>query len=137
MDRRTAIKRTSFIMGAALSTGTMAGLLAGCKAEKKLNWEPVFFTSDEAKTVSSLTDTILPKTETPGASEVGVPEYMDDLIGNFWSEEEQVAFKSKITNVNQIAEEKFGDSYFNLVADQQNHRTGRREGRNNGPQRRP
>ncbi|WP_236977562.1 gluconate 2-dehydrogenase subunit 3 family protein [Membranihabitans maritimus] len=120
MDRRTAIKRTSLIMGTALSAGTMAGLVAGCKAEKKLDWEPAFFSPDEAKTISSLTDTILPKTETPGASEVGVPEFIDDLIGNFWNENDQSGFKSKLANVNQLSEEKFGDSYFNLTGDEQN-----------------
>lgn len=119
MNRRNAIKRTSIIMGASLSTGTLAGLVAGCKAEKQLDWQPVFLSRDEARTLSALTDTILPKTETPSASEVGVPEYIDDVVGNFWSEEDQANLKASITQVNKWANDQFGHSYERLPEDQQ------------------
>ncbi|WP_236972184.1 gluconate 2-dehydrogenase subunit 3 family protein [Membranihabitans marinus] len=120
MNRRTAIKRTSVIMGAALSAGTIAGLMAGCKAEKKLNWVPQFFTEDESKTLSSLTETILPKTDTPGAIEVGVPEFIDDLIGNFWKEKKQMNFKSQLEKVNSMSQESFGKPYYDLSEEDQN-----------------
>src|SRR5680860_619295 len=119
MDRRTAIKRTLIIMGAALSTGTLAGLAAGCKAEKQLDWQPAFLSREEARTLTALTDTILPKTATPSASEVGVPEYIDDMVGNFWDEKDQSNFRAGITRVNKWANVQYDHSYENLTKDQQ------------------
>lgn len=114
MDRRTAIKRTTVIMGAALTSGTLAGLLQGCKAEKQLNWQPQWLNTDEARTVSALTDTILPKTNTPSASEVGVPEYIDDMVGHFWSGEDQEDFRAGIARINDQAQNRFGNPYEKL-----------------------
>lgn len=121
MNRRTAIRQTTLILGAALSTGTLAGLMAGCKAEIKLEWEPVLFTNDEVKTLRALTDTILPKTDTPSASDVGVPEYIDDIVGNFWNEKDQEDFRSGLTTVNKWANDQFDRSYNKLTEDQRNH----------------
>ncbi len=119
MDRRTAIKRTSLILGAALTSGTVAGLLHGCKAEKQLDWSPVWFKDEEATAVSALVDTILPRTDTPSASEVGVPEYIDDVIGHFWSEEDRTSFRQGIVMVNERANDQFGRDYAALSEEDQ------------------
>lgn len=119
MNRRNAIKNTSAILGMALSSSTLAGLMAGCKAEKKLNWVPQFFTEEEAKTVSSLVETILPTTETPGAIEVGVPEFIDDLIGNFWTSEKQNSFRENLVKVNEMSRTQQGNTYYNLKEENQ------------------
>ncbi|MBY5957154.1 gluconate 2-dehydrogenase subunit 3 family protein [Membranicola marinus] len=120
MDRRKAIKHTTLLLGTALSGGTMAGLMAGCKAEIKLGWEPSFFNSKEAQTLESLVDTILPKTETPAASEVGVPAYIDDIIGHFWKAEDQKQFQNDLTKVNKRAHNLFGAPYAELSTAEQN-----------------
>lgn len=120
MNRRTAIRQTTLIIGTALSTGTLAGMMAGCKAEIKLDWEPVFFTNDESITLHALTDTILPKTDTPSASDVGVLEYIDDIVGNFWDKEDQEQFQTGLTSVNKWANDEFGRSYAKLTEVQQN-----------------
>ena len=41
---------------------------------------PTFFTPAEYGTLSRVTDTIIPATDTPGASVAGVPEYIDRVV---------------------------------------------------------
>lgn len=120
MDRRTAIKRTTLIMGAALASGTVAGLMQGCKAEKQLDWQPNWLSGEEANTISALTDTILPKTSTPSASEVGVPEFIDDVIGHFWNQEDQQSFRDGISAINDRARDQYGSQYADLSEEEQN-----------------
>lgn len=44
------------------------------------DWKPAFFTPDEYRVLSRLTDVIIPPTGTPGASAAGVPEYIDRVV---------------------------------------------------------
>ena len=43
---------------------------------------PKFFTPDEFALLAHLTDLIIPATDTPGASQVGVPSYIDYVAGS-------------------------------------------------------
>ncbi len=43
-------------------------------------YTPSFFSPAEYATLSHLTDTIIPPTDTPGAVEAGVPEYIDRVV---------------------------------------------------------
>lgn len=106
-------------MGATLASGTLAGLMQGCRAEKQLNWQPQWLSSQEAFAVAALTDTILPKTSTPSASEVGVPEYIDEIVGKFWYQEDQQSFRDGITAINDRANEQFGSPYADLSEEKQ------------------
>jgi hypothetical protein len=47
------------------------------RAGKQVNARPHIFTEDELKAISVLADVIIPPTDTPGASEAGVPAYID------------------------------------------------------------
>lgn len=41
---------------------------------------PAFFTPEEYRVLTRLTDVIIPPTDTPGASAAGVPEYIDRVV---------------------------------------------------------
>jgi hypothetical protein len=43
-------------------------------------YAPTFFTSDEYVTMARVADLIIPPTETPGAVDAGVPEYIDRVV---------------------------------------------------------
>jgi len=93
MNRREAIKRTAIIMGGAVSAVTISGIMGGCKAEPTpAGWQPAFLSKDQYETVAEVAETILPKTGTPGAKEVGVPQFIDSMLTNYFNEANRTAF---------------------------------------------
>jgi hypothetical protein len=119
MDRRTALKRTAMIMGGALSSLAIAGVLNGCTAEKQLDWQPLFFSQEQAAATAEVAERIIPKTSTPGAKDAGVPEFIDMMLNDVYTEEEQQRFLDGLAQLEQESENAFSDSFASLSAEQQ------------------
>lgn len=97
MRRREAIKRSSMIMGGALSGSMVAGVLAGCQAEPALDWLPKVLTPDQALVVADLVERILPATATPGAKEAHVDRFIDSMLEGYLPERELNTFIEGLT----------------------------------------
>ena len=80
MDRREALKRTAWIMGGVVSAPAIMGVLKGCVAKPTIDWKPVFLSEDQGILVSEVAEIIIPKTDTPGAKETGVPGFIDLML---------------------------------------------------------
>lgn len=91
MNRRDAIKRTAMLLGAAVSSSTIAGCLGEDRSKlgAGLDWKPQFLDNARAKLVSTAAELILPRTDTPGAQDVGVPQLIDVLYGKYMDEAEK------------------------------------------------
>src|SRR5260221_13237396 len=110
IDRREAIRRTAMIMGVAVSATTMAAFLEGCKNAPDLNYKPVFFTEDQARFISEGGEIILPKTDTAGAKDVGVPNFIDMLINDCYKPEDQKNFTNGFTKFDEEAKNNYVDN---------------------------
>ena len=77
MDRRIALKNMGLALGYTVATPTLISIIQSCKTEKALDWTPDFFSKDEGSVITHLVDIILPKTDTPSASEVQVNLFID------------------------------------------------------------
>lgn len=116
MDRREALRRAAWIMGGAISAPAIMGVLNGCTAKPTINWKPVFFTEDQGILISQIADIIIPKTDTPGAKEVGVPGFIDTLVKDCYSKEDQEHFLAGLVAFNEQANKEQGDSFILLDA---------------------
>ena len=114
MDRRKALLKAGLWAGGTIAMPTMISLLQSCKTEPRLTWKPLFFTEDEAKTISKLADMILPRTETPGALDVKVDLFIDKVIAKTYDEKGQENMRSEISTFNTDCETNFGDVFLNL-----------------------
>ncbi|MCZ6673154.1 MAG: gluconate 2-dehydrogenase subunit 3 family protein [Verrucomicrobia bacterium] len=94
INRREAIKRTAMLLGVAVSSSSIAGCMGAdpSKAGTGLDWKPQFLDKTQAQVVSAASELILPRTDTPGAQDVGVPQFIDILYGKFMDEEEKAVF---------------------------------------------
>ena len=92
INRRKAIKKASTIMGGALSTSLIMGVLSGCKAEVILDWNPMALTPQETIITTALAEVILPTTSTPGAKEARVERFIDTMIAGYLLEAERTVF---------------------------------------------
>lgn len=92
IDRKEAIKRAGLLLGGVVFVPNILGVLNGCTATSG-DWTPTLFSNDQAKTVTALADVILPAGDgSPAASEVGVPEFIETMVAEVYSEEQQGEF---------------------------------------------
>ncbi|RKN82602.1 gluconate 2-dehydrogenase subunit 3 family protein [Ulvibacterium marinum] len=89
MDRRKALKNMGLAMGYSVATPTLISIMQSCKNETALEWTPDFFSKDEGAALTRLVDIILPKTDTPSASEVQVHIFIDRFVDQVAEKEEQ------------------------------------------------
>lgn len=108
MDRRKALKRAGLLAGATIAMPSMFSLLQSCKSETRLDWQPEFFTEEEAKTVAALIDTILPTTDTPGGLDVKADMFIDKVVAQSYDEEGQKSMRNAIAEFNASCKEKYG-----------------------------
>ncbi|QMW00379.1 gluconate 2-dehydrogenase subunit 3 family protein [Spirosoma foliorum] len=92
MQRRDALKHTALFFGYAVSISALSETFIACSKEATLSWKPEFLTNNQANTIAEITETILPKTKTPGAKELGVPQFVDKMLKDLLSEDEQKDF---------------------------------------------
>ena len=89
MDRRKALKNMGLAMGYTVATPTLVSIMQSCKGETVMEWTPDFFTKDQGAVLTKLVDIILPKTDTPSASEVQVNLFIDRFINEVFDTEQQ------------------------------------------------
>ncbi len=116
MDRRNALKKTGLLAGSALAMPSLFSLLQSCKIETRLDWQPLFFTDIEAKTIASLLDTILPRTDTPGALDVKADIFIDKVIAKTYDAEGQQNIRTQIADFNTDCKNNYGDTFSALSA---------------------
>jgi hypothetical protein len=120
MDRREAIKRTAWLMGGVISAPAIAAVLNGCSSKPGIDWKPQFLSAEQAALVTKVSDFIIPKTDTPGASDVGVPSFIDLILKDVYSKEDQDRFTSGLQAFDDGAKTAYGDIFVDLdEADQQ------------------
>lgn len=97
MKRREIIKYTSLATGAALSMPLMSALMSGCKTDEIVETasDLKLFSQAEMSSLKQIVDIILPKTDSPSASEVGVHTMIDHMLGYVLPAEQRGSFKPK------------------------------------------
>jgi len=98
MKRREILKYTAYMTGAAVSLPLMSSLLSGCKTDsiaKASDFKLNFFSKEEFSFVTNLVDTILPATDSPSASAVGVHKMIDSMVGTTYNEEDTKNYRKK------------------------------------------
>lgn len=126
MDRRELLHRASMLLGGAISTSAAAGVLAGCTAMPEPSPSPApagtagaFLTAEESATVTAMADHILPRTDTPGALDVGVPAFIDRMLASYYQSRERDAVRAGLTQVAADAKALRGKAFAALTGDEQ------------------
>ncbi|MFX0556643.1 gluconate 2-dehydrogenase subunit 3 family protein [Maribacter sp. CXY002] len=114
MDRRKALKKAGLLAGATIAMPTMFSLLQSCKNESRLDWQPLFFTESEAKTIAALIDMILPTTDTPGGLDVKSDIFIDKVISKTWDKNGQDSIRDEIAVFNEDCQKQYGQVFYNL-----------------------
>ena len=116
-QRRALLKRVAWILGGAVSAPAALAILQGCSAKESPTdaWIPKFLTGDEGKLVSAIAATLIPKTETSGALEAGVPAFIDVVLEAVYPKDAQARFKAGLAEFAAAATADKGKSFQDLA----------------------
>ncbi len=93
MDRRHAIKNVALLLGGTLSASTLSALGRWEGSDFNLLKTSTFsLTDNQRKIVAEVAELIIPKTNTPGAKDAGVPAFVEMMINDCYKTPEQLSF---------------------------------------------
>ena len=71
------------------------------------------------ETVATIAELIIPKTDTPGAREAGVPAFIDVMLADWAEEEQRQVFTAGLANVDERSRAAFGKDFIGCTPPQQ------------------
>jgi len=100
VSRRTLLKQL-----AVASAGiALAPSFISCSSKPSLLYKNIVLTEEQDGLLSLISETIIPKTNTPGASDVSVHQYCVKMIDDCLSKQDQEKFLIGLTQFNELAE---------------------------------
>ena len=120
MQRREALKRIALVLGGALSAPTMAGVLGGCKTGPlDGSYVPRTLSLDQYDLVATLTELIIPETDTPGATAAGVNTFIDVMLTEWYPVADRTRFLNGLETVDARARNTYDAVFSACTADEQ------------------
>ena len=110
MDRRGLLERMLALTGATVAAGFSPAVLAQAAVLGKPSLDPKSFAL-----LSAIADTIVPRTESPGAVDAHVPAKFDALLVNWASHEHRVELTGAMNAIDRAAKEKEGKPFADLT----------------------
>jgi hypothetical protein len=118
MNRRDAIGRVGLLLG-----GTLLGaeaFLSGCHnaPERNIGGAGVNFSNDDVAFLDEVSETILPATDTPGAKEAKVGEFMTRIVKDCYTQGDQKIFTDGMRKLDEASKQKNGKSFMDSTPEQ-------------------
>ena len=110
IGRRAALRRLSYVLGGVATAPLASGLLGGCRAPGP-SYAYQTLNDGQQRTVAALVERIIPTTDTPGAADAGVPQFVDMMLTEWYAPEERDGFLAGLAQVDSRAE---GGSFADL-----------------------
>ena len=116
MKRRKAIQSITLSLGGLISLPSWAS-----------NWTSnslpnnYYFSGTENTLLAELVETIIPKTDTPGAKELGTHLFVEKMIADCYDKADQKIFANGLKEIEEIATETFGKNFTSCNTAQRLH----------------
>lgn len=116
LTRREALRRASLLLGVAFTPSILAAAAgvsaAGGAAAPGLS-------AAERAVVAAVAERLLPRTDTPGALDAGVPEFIDRMVGAYFTDAERRTFREGLVALDRLSESRAGGPFASRRPEQQ------------------
>jgi hypothetical protein len=121
MNRRELLKMISAATGTAMVGG--GALLTGCSQDSNYSVENVsprklVFSAQDVQLLDEVAETILPCTDTPGAKDAEVGQFMTVFVRDCYTQEEQEQFHIGLVELQEASVAAYGHNYLHLETEQ-------------------
>jgi hypothetical protein len=114
IDRREAIRRAALLAGVAIAPDWLDYVARAQTPAARTYLAPTL-----ARILSAAAERILPRTDTPGAIDVGVPAFIDRFYGEFMSVADKQLLLGALADIDNAAAAAHGTAFPSLTAAQQ------------------
>ena len=117
MNRRRALKKIGFSLGAVSATPTLVSLLSSCQNES--DWSPKLLSDSQIDFISNYIELIIPKTkDIPGGIELGLHKWVDICAKLILNKESQRSYLFSLEclindTLNSASKDKIGELKIN------------------------
>jgi hypothetical protein len=115
MDRRELLKMVAVLTGGAVIGGEV--FLTGCNNPDKVVGAGAFTDADIAF-LDEVAETILPKTNTPGAKDAKVGQFMTVMVNDCYTKEDQDAFHAGMGKLDEACNKMHGHNFLKATPEQ-------------------
>jgi hypothetical protein len=119
MNRREAIRLLATAMALPLAPGTVMAMLREARTVVGAQAASRMLNTHQEATVRTMAEMILPRTDTPGATEVGTTEFIDLMLTEWYEDGERGRFLDGLADVDHRAQSLFGKDFVDCAAAQQ------------------
>lgn len=113
MNRRDALAATAKLLGGSIIGAQL--FLEGCVPKK----DSTSFAPDDLDLLNEIGETIIPQTpDSPGAKTAKIGEFMQTIVADCYSAEEQATFFSGLQSIRERSEQKFDKDFMSLTPEQ-------------------
>jgi len=106
MNRRELLKHTALLLGSSLSPAIVAGATSTAK-ELPSSTSNSRLSDPQRELITVLSERIIPASDTPGALEAKVPEFIDFIVSHWQTETERTAFLNGLSAIDQYCSTHF------------------------------
>jgi hypothetical protein len=119
MNRREALQLLATGAALQLAPGRLSAVLREARAVLGTPAAPRTLNAHQTASVTAMAEMILPKTETPGAKDVGVCDFIDLILTEWYDEEERSRFLEGLAHVDARSQALFAKDFVGCSPAQQ------------------
>lgn len=109
MNRRELLKNTAILMGGLSSASVVSAFMAGANVQSKiLN---LVFSDWEREVTTVVAEMIIPRTDTPGAIEAGVPHFIELMVSDWYTSLERSIYLEGLVLLDEYCKKTFGSDF--------------------------
>ena len=113
MQRRELIKTLTGIFGVAVTLPSWAGGWTAAALP-----EPAFLSKTQKSNLSELVNTIIPRTDTPGAADLGIHHFVELMVKDCFEKKVQDQLREGLDGLDGEAQNKFGRRFTTLDSEE-------------------
>jgi gluconate 2-dehydrogenase gamma chain len=119
MDRREALRLLALGSGVQLAPASLLSLLREARASVGKQVPLKTLNSHQNASITTVAELIIPKTDTPGATNVGASQFVDLILTEWYTEEERKRFLSGLADMDTRTQSSFGKNFVDCSQGQQ------------------
>lgn len=113
MTRRELVQRVAWLLSGAMGAPLVVDVLSGCSGERDAS-SPLVLDATQRAIIAEVAEIIIPRSDLPGAKDVGVPAFIESMLKDTLLTEEQEHFLSGLEDFETQARRQYGMPFLRL-----------------------